>query len=127
MHTTHDEVELRLIVSSRVAGAEGVVVLDLRDPSGTDLPAWAPGAHIDLDLPNGLVRQYSLCGDPADRSVWQIGVLREPDGRGGSAYVHDQGEVDHRDSLLTPEEHEAYDTMFISVSRAASATLVLDL
>ena len=90
MHTTHDEVDLRLIVSSRIEGAEGVVVLDLRDSSGADLPAWAPGAHIDLILPTGLVRQYSLCGDPADRSVWQIGVLREPEGRGGSAYVHDE-------------------------------------
>ena len=90
MHTTHDEVDLRLIVSSRIEGAEGVVVLDLRDPSGTDLPAWAPGGHIDLNLPAGLVRQYSLCGDPADRSVWQIAVLREPEGRGGSVHVHDQ-------------------------------------
>ncbi|SFL42988.1 PDR/VanB family oxidoreductase [Geodermatophilus ruber] len=90
MHTTHDEVDLRLRVASRIEGAEGVVVLQLRDPSGAELPAWAPGAHIDLQLPEGRTRQYSLCGDPADRSVWRIGVLREPDGRGGSAYVHDE-------------------------------------
>ena len=90
MHTTHDEVDLRLRVASRSTGAEGVAVLELRDPSGADLPAWSPGAHVDLTLPNGLVRQYSLCGDPHDRSVWQIGVLREPEGRGGSAYVYDE-------------------------------------
>ncbi|MGY1633579.1 PDR/VanB family oxidoreductase [Geodermatophilus sp. SYSU D01186] len=90
MHSTHDEVDLRLQVASRTEGAEGVVVLELRDPSGADLPAWAPGAHLDLELPNGLTRQYSLCGDPDDRSVWRIGVLREPEGRGGSAYVHDE-------------------------------------
>jgi ferredoxin-NADP reductase len=90
VHTTHDEVDLKLQVASRTEGAEGVVVLELRDPSGADLPAWAPGAHLDLELPNGLTRQYSLCGDPNDRSAWRIGVLREPEGRGGSAYVHDE-------------------------------------
>jgi ferredoxin-NADP reductase len=90
VHSTHDEVDLTLQVASRTEGAEGVVVLELRDPSGAELPAWAPGAHLDLELPNGLTRQYSLCGDPGDRSVWRIGVLREPEGRGGSAYVHDE-------------------------------------
>jgi ferredoxin-NADP reductase len=90
VHTTHDEVDLRLRVASRSTGAEGVAVLELRDPTGADLPAWSPGAHVDLQLPGGVVRQYSLCGDPHDRSVWQIGVLREPEGRGGSAYVYDQ-------------------------------------
>jgi ferredoxin-NADP reductase len=90
VHSTHDEVDLTLQVASRTEGAEGVVVLELRDPSGADLPAWAPGAHLDLELPNGLTRQYSLCGDPGDRAVWRIGVLREPEGRGGSAYVHDE-------------------------------------
>ncbi|MPQ98837.1 2Fe-2S iron-sulfur cluster binding domain-containing protein [Modestobacter sp. I12A-02628] len=90
MHSTHDEVDLRLRVARRTTGAEGVAVLELRDPSGADLPGWAPGAHVDLLLPGGLTRQYSLCGDPADRSSWQLGVLREPAGRGGSAYVHDE-------------------------------------
>lgn len=89
MHTTHDEVDLRLRISRRTVGAEGVLVLELANPSGAELPAWSPGAHIDLRLPGELVRQYSLAGDPADRSIWKIGVLREPDGRGGSAYVHD--------------------------------------
>jgi ferredoxin-NADP reductase len=90
VHSTHDEVDLRLRVARRTTGAEGVVVLELRDPTGADLPAWTPGAHIDLNLPGGLTRQYSLCGDPADRSMWQIGVLREAAGRGGSAWVHDE-------------------------------------
>jgi len=89
VHSTHDEVDLRLVVARRTVGAEGVAVLELRDPSGADLPAWSPGAHVDLRLPGGMVRQYSLCGDPHDRSVWQIGILREPEGRGGSAHVHD--------------------------------------
>ena len=89
MHSTSDEVDLTLRVDVRTTGAEGVVVLDLCDPAGEDLPAWAPGAHVDLRLPDGLTRQYSLCGDPADRSRWRIAVLREPESRGGSAHVHD--------------------------------------
>ncbi|MEU9324572.1 PDR/VanB family oxidoreductase [Streptomyces canus] len=81
-----------LTVAARTLAADGVVSLTLRRPDGGTLPAWTPGAHIDVLLDgdaDGLVRQYSLCGRPADRGVWQIAVLREPEGRGGSAYVHD--------------------------------------
>jgi ferredoxin-NADP reductase len=85
---TDTAADLRLQVATRTTGAEGVVVLDLRDPSGADLPAWSPGAHIELKLRNGLARQYSLCGDPNDRSVWRVAVLREPQSRGGSEHVH---------------------------------------
>ncbi len=89
MPTTADEVDLRLRVTRRRTGAEGVVVLDLADPSGADLPEWSPGAHVDLRLPGEVTRQYSLCGDPADRTTWRIGVLREAQGRGGSQHVHE--------------------------------------
>ncbi|MCZ2846525.1 PDR/VanB family oxidoreductase [Modestobacter sp. VKM Ac-2978] len=105
MHSTHDEVDLRLQVARRTTGAEGVVVLELRDPTGADLPAWSPGAHIDLLLPGGLTRQYSLCGDPHDRAVWQIGVLREPEGRGGSALVHDQVQEGAEIDVRGPRNH----------------------
>jgi ferredoxin-NADP reductase len=89
VHSTADEVDLRLRVDRRRTGAEGVVVLDLRAADGADLPAWSAGAHVDLRLPGGLTRQYSLCGNPADPAVWRIAVLREPESRGGSAHVHD--------------------------------------
>ncbi|MEU7279853.1 PDR/VanB family oxidoreductase [Streptomyces sp. NPDC045431] len=69
--------------------AEGVVRLSLAHPRGERLPAWTPGAHVDLLLGPGLVRQYSLCGDPGDSSLLQVAVLREPESRGGSRYVHD--------------------------------------
>ncbi|MFF0092512.1 PDR/VanB family oxidoreductase [Streptomyces canus] len=81
-----------LTVAARTLAADGVVCLTLRRPDGGALPAWTPGAHIDVLLDgdaDGLVRQYSLCGRPAEREAWQIAVLREPEGRGGSAYVHD--------------------------------------
>ncbi|GLP69240.1 ferredoxin [Streptomyces sp. TUS-ST3] len=82
-----------LTVAGRTLVADGVVCLTLRRPDGGPLPSWTPGAHIDVLLDgdaHGLVRQYSLCGHPADRGAWQIAVLREPQGRGGSAHVHDQ-------------------------------------
>ena len=60
---------LRLLVASREEVADGVVQLRLE---GRDLPGWEPGAHIDLVLPSGLVRQYSLCGDPADSSSYTV-------------------------------------------------------
>nr|WP_051971264.1 PDR/VanB family oxidoreductase [Kitasatospora azatica] len=76
--------------------ADGVRGLTLRSVDGSPLPRWEPGAHVDLLLePDGqaqpaMVRQYSLCGDPADRDRWRIAVLREPAGRGGSAYLHER-------------------------------------
>ncbi|MEG9518321.1 PDR/VanB family oxidoreductase [Saccharopolyspora indica] len=64
--------------------------LSLGSPDGTELPPWTAGAHVDLVLSADLTRQYSLCGDPGDRSVMKVAVLREPDGRGGSQFVHDK-------------------------------------
>jgi cytochrome P450/ferredoxin-NADP reductase len=85
--------QARVAVKQEVA--DGVVALALSDVSGHPLPAWEPGAHVDLILDGGPTRQYSLCGDPADRSHYRLGILRDPDGRGGSTYVHDQlGEGD---------------------------------
>ncbi|WP_219413780.1 PDR/VanB family oxidoreductase [Pseudonocardia nigra] len=84
------ETELDLVVAARQDVAVGTVALDLRHPAGDELPAWAPGAHIDLVLADGLIRQYSLSSDPGDRTSWRVAVLREPEGRGGSAFVHDK-------------------------------------
>ncbi|MGW2301586.1 PDR/VanB family oxidoreductase [Streptomyces sp. NPDC001809] len=78
----------RLTVRSVVPEAEGVLGLVLADPSGAALAPWEPGAHLEVTLPSGAVRHYSLCGDPADRSTYRLGVLRESGGRGGSEEVH---------------------------------------
>lgn len=69
--------ETELVVASREFAAEGVLALTLRHPLGEPLPAWEPGAHVDLVLGPELERQYSLCGDPADRCAWRVAVLRE--------------------------------------------------
>jgi len=67
--------------------AERVVQLRLEGPA---LPRWEPGAHLDLVLPSGLVRQYSLCGDPADTSSYTLATRLVADGRGGSREVHER-------------------------------------
>lgn len=76
-------------VLSRQTAADGVVSLVLAPHDGVPLPPWQPGAHIDVVLPTGGVRQYSLCGPPAVNDRWRVAVLREPDGRGASQWIHD--------------------------------------
>ncbi|MFD4227943.1 PDR/VanB family oxidoreductase [Streptomyces sp. NPDC058545] len=88
-NTTVPEAELELVVARRTDEADGVVSLDLRRPDGASLPAWAPGAHIDLLPTPDLVRQYSLCSSPEEAEVWRVAVLLEKDGRGGSLHVHE--------------------------------------
>jgi ferredoxin-NADP reductase/DMSO/TMAO reductase YedYZ heme-binding membrane subunit len=79
-------------VADGVRGIRLVPVVPVRGAAaGADaalLPAWHPGAHVTLHLPNGLERQYSLCGDPAERSHLDIAVLRTEISRGGSAWIH---------------------------------------
>lgn len=79
---------LDLRVEAMRLESAGVLSLVLADPLHRLLPPWTPGAHVDVGLPDH-VRQYSLCGDPADRRRYHVAVLREADSRGGSAYVHD--------------------------------------
>ncbi|WP_342629736.1 PDR/VanB family oxidoreductase [Nguyenibacter vanlangensis] len=78
-----------------------ILCFDLLPLSGI-LPPWQAGAHIDLILEDGLLRQYSLCGDPADRTRYQLAVLREPDSRGGSHAVHDHVKPGARFRVGTP-------------------------
>jgi cytochrome P450/ferredoxin-NADP reductase len=77
-----------LTVAAVETVADDVISVRLAAPDGADLPPWTPGSHVELRLPSGRVRQYSLCGDPAENG-WQIGVLREAAGRGGSAELHE--------------------------------------
>ncbi|MEU8421516.1 PDR/VanB family oxidoreductase [Micromonospora sp. NPDC048835] len=88
--TVGDLAGVELVVAAREQVAAEVVAIRLCRVDGADLPEWTPGAHIDLDLGGGLARQYSLCGDPADRSDLRIAVQREPNGRGGSRLVHER-------------------------------------
>ncbi len=96
------------VVIARTAVGDRVVILDLAAPDGGALPAWEPGAHVDVLLPSGLVRQYSLCGDP-DAPTWRIAVLREEASRGGSTWILDRVAVGDRLRLAGPRSHFGLD------------------
>jgi ferredoxin-NADP reductase len=104
--TLYREHEANLVVAQKGTVAEGVVALTLADANGDELPAWTPGAHIDLILPGpALTRQYSLCSHPADRRTWRIGVLREPKSRGGSQFIHDVLKAGDTVQVRGPRNH----------------------
>lgn len=94
-------VSFEAVVTGRRDAADGVVVLDLERATGT-LPHWSPGAHIDVVLPSGVERQYSLCGSPTARGTWRIGVLRE---REGSVWLHDNAHVGATLRVRGPANH----------------------
>jgi ferredoxin-NADP reductase len=77
------------VITKRELIAPDVVALTLADPDGGLLPSWTPGAHIDVRLPSGRRRQYSLCGSPGRRIDYRIAVRRIADGGGGSIEMHD--------------------------------------
>ena len=76
-----------LLVHRMTREAEDILSVELVHPEGKPLPAWTAGAHIDV-CTGGQVRQYSLCGDPADPGHYRIAVHRAAPSRGGSAFVH---------------------------------------
>ncbi|MFC7655485.1 PDR/VanB family oxidoreductase [Pseudonocardia benzenivorans] len=105
MNVRTPEPELDLVVVDRTVVAAAVVSLALEDPDGAPLPSWRPGAHLDLLLPDDLVRQYSLCGSPADTGSYRVAVLRETAGRGGSVAVHERLRVGDRVRVRGPRNH----------------------
>lgn len=80
---------MELFIQSVTPAADGVVALELAPPAGQTLPAFTPGAHIDLHLGNGLVRSYSLVNPPHDGGRYVVAVNLDPASRGGSRYIHD--------------------------------------
>ena len=109
--------DLTLTVAQRTEAASGVVHLVLASSDGKALPAWEPGAHVDVVLTPTLVRQYSLCGDPTDGQRWEVAVLREPSGQ-GSAYVHESLSLGRPVRVRGPRNHfplqPADDYLFIA-------------
>ena len=111
MGETSRKVAARVMaVESIAAVAQQVVHIRLRPLDGAAVPAWQPGAHIDMQCGNAsMSRQYSLCGDPADLSALDIAVLREPSGRGGSEWIHTQLRVGDRVTIQGPRNHFRFD------------------
>lgn len=105
MHTDRShEITTEVEVVGKEAVAEGIVALTLKSVSGEALPSWSAGAHIDLHIGPGLVRQYSLCGQP-NPTEWKIAVLRESQSRGGSAFVHDELSQGDKIEVRGPRNH----------------------
>ncbi|RUR70134.1 cytochrome P450 [Variovorax guangxiensis] len=95
-----------VVVQGVTPVAEGVVRLRLVSPDGKPLPRWTAGSHIDVECGTPeLSRQYSLCGDPDDAGAFEIAVLHEPEGRGGSAWVHANVKAGDRLRIRGPRNH----------------------
>ncbi|HMK88973.1 MAG TPA: PDR/VanB family oxidoreductase [Methylocystis sp.] len=82
-----------VVVAKKAVEAHNMVSFELVDPDGADLPAFSAGSHIDVSLSGGLVRQYSLCNSPFDRSRYVIGVWKDANSRGGSVELHERVNV----------------------------------
>ena len=80
---------IEVVVAKIARAAEGILDIELRRPDGTNLPSFDPGAHVDVHLRGGLVRQYSLCNDPIDPTRYRLGVSRSAASRGGSEHIHE--------------------------------------
>lgn len=94
-----------VVVTDRVPVTSRVLEVHLAGTDGAVLPNWSPGAHIGLHLPNGLVREYSLVSDPTDCHRWVVAVAREPESRGGSAFVHEELAVGTVIEVDGPKNH----------------------
>ncbi|GAC1619969.1 MAG: PDR/VanB family oxidoreductase [Nevskia sp.] len=110
---------LSLRVSDVRAEARDVLVFELRDPAGAALPAFTAGAHLEVRLGPNLIRHYSLCGDPADRSRYCLGVGLAHDSRGGSKHMHQHVRVGATLSVSAPRNNfplapDAAESVFIA-------------
>ena len=84
---------IEVIVVARTNQAQDICSFELARVDGAPLPAFEAGAHIDVHLPGGLIRQYSLCNPPWENRSYLIGVLKDPASRGGSQAMHEQMQV----------------------------------
>ena len=98
---------LDVIVSRKTTEADDICSFELQAADGRPLPAFSAGSHVDVQIPGGLVRQYSLCNDPAETHRYQIAVLKDAASRGGSAAMHDSVAVGSRLTISAPRNHFA--------------------
>jgi len=92
-------------ITGRVDATSAISVFELKTPSGDPLPAFSAGAHIDVKISDDLVRQYSLCNDPAERDRYMIAVLNDPSSRGGSRTLHESFLKGKRIVIGEPRNH----------------------
>lgn len=90
--------------------ADDILRIELRPDQAEHFPSFEPGAHIDLHLPNGMVRSYSLANDSRETYRYVLGVLKDRASRGGSRYIHDQLRVGMRLKISAPRNNFPLDT-----------------
>lgn len=89
IHQVNRSARLQVRIAAKTSEAQDIAGFELVDCSGEDLPEFTAGSHVDVFMPNGLVRQYSLRNDPRERHRYRLGVLRDRQGAGGSIFMHD--------------------------------------
>jgi vanillate O-demethylase ferredoxin subunit len=97
--------DLKVRVAAKIEEAEDICSFTLMPVDETSLPAFSAGSHIDVTLPGGPTRQYSLCNAPGDNHCYLISVLRDPQSRGGSAQLHDQVKTGDVLTISLPRNH----------------------
>jgi phthalate 4,5-dioxygenase reductase subunit len=102
MATSEQPQMLPLRVTRNDKIADGIYLFEFRDAGGQLLPEFSAGAHIAIRVPNGLLRKYSLCNDPAERDRYLVAVKREANGRGGSADLIDHVKAGDELSVAPP-------------------------
>lgn len=102
---THEPDFFKLKVVKKEAVAQGIYLFELRHPDGAPLPAFTPGSHLTVQVPSGVRRNYSLCSNPADTSMYQIAVKRDDAGRGGSISMADDVQLGQLLSVSAPRNN----------------------
>lgn len=99
--------QLSVKVVNKIQEAVDIAGFELAALDGSPLPPFSAGSHIDVQVRDGLVRQYSLCNDPGETHRYQIGVLRDPKSRGGSVAMHEEIKVGDVIRISEPKNHFA--------------------
>lgn len=96
---------IEVVIANKAQAADDILHFELTRPDNQPLPAFDPGAHIDVHLPGGLIRQYSLYNHPAESQRYLIAVLKDPASRGGSIAMHEQVGIGDRLQISEPRNH----------------------
>jgi len=96
---------LDVVISNRQDKATDIIGLEIRSADNQPLPAFEAGSHVDVEIQSGLIRQYSLCGNPDNTSCYQLGVLKDANSRGGSIAIHEQFQLGRKFRIGRPRNN----------------------
>lgn len=128
--TSPEPAFLKLQVTQKQALAGGIYLFELHQPDGNALPPFTPGAHLTVEVPSGVRRNYSLCNNPADKNFYQIAVKRDAGGRGGSISMADDVQADDTLAVSVPRnnfELHPRATRFLFVAGGIGITPILSM